>query len=333
MNKPMAFFLIIYLLLPSICFADKIQGHACYTYGDNESLVQAEHTAKMLAIRNAIESNTIFIESTSQITNFQLTQDLLQSVSVGQVQGVKVLKRIESGRTLCYTVEGFVNPQEMQTAIKDYLSKKSSDVQLQDNGWVRIVSEFVEEESYEEFYKRQSVPISKLEKGRKIRRLNVKIQFLKACQATTRELKFSEEFMQSAKTGQSMPPENQAMFLLGLTARITQDGKLKEEEKQEQINKMMKEYHEFCSRNGIDGDELLMDLSLPRFRCDYRIKVFATFLSPTGFEMETDGIIPYALLIDSVLEKRKTEMLPGETTYVTFIIPENAKSWKVWVPK
>lgn len=124
MKKLAILFLIIYLFPPSICLADKIQGHACYTYGDNESLVQAEHTAKMLAIRNAIESNTIFIESTSQITDFQLTQDLIKSVSVAQVQEVKVLKRIESGRTLCYTVEGFVNPQEMQTAIRDYLIKK-----------------------------------------------------------------------------------------------------------------------------------------------------------------------------------------------------------------
>lgn len=83
--------------------------------------------------------------------------------------------------------------------------------------------------------------------------------------------------MQSAKTGQPVSPESQAMFMLALTARITQDGKLKQEEKQEEIRKLLKEYHEFCSKNGIDGDELLMNLSLPRFRCDYRIKGLCHF--------------------------------------------------------
>jgi hypothetical protein len=71
---------IFILCLPSIIWgADKIQGSACYSYGDNESLVQAEQMTKTLAIRNAIESYSTFIESTTQITDFQLSNDLINT--------------------------------------------------------------------------------------------------------------------------------------------------------------------------------------------------------------------------------------------------------------
>ena len=130
---------IIIILFANVALgADKISGNACYTYGDNESLVQAEQMTKTLAIRNAIESYSTFIESTTKITDFQLSSDLINTVSAGQVKGVKVLKRLESGRKICYTVEGFVEPSELKSVIKDYLAGKDkrTDIQRQDNGYM-----------------------------------------------------------------------------------------------------------------------------------------------------------------------------------------------------
>jgi hypothetical protein len=340
MKKVATFLIVGYFLLPSVCLADKIQGHACYTYGDNESLVQAEHTAKMLAVRNAIESNTIFIESTSQISDFQLTQDLLKSVSAGQVREVKVLKRLQSGRTICYTIEGIVDAIEIQTAIKDYLSKKSSDVRLQDNGWIRIVGQFVEEktdkqidEEVDEQIKRESgTRISRPREftGRITRFLNIKIQFLRPCLATTREPELKREVEQSFKTGEPMSLESQAYLNFKMTLLRLKDHPIKEQDKYHEAREV---FRKFCSEHGIDDHELFWDIALPKFRCDYRIKVFATFFSSKGYEMETVGEIPYALLTDSFSQARKTEMLPGENSFVTFVIPESAASWKVWVPK
>jgi hypothetical protein len=214
MKKRPILFLVALFLFPSTCLAEKIQGHACYTYGDNESLVQAEHTAKMLAIRNAIESCTIFIESTSKITDFQLTSDLIKAVSAGQVKGVKELKRLQSGRTICYTIEGFVDPNEMHTAINNFLEGKSEDVRLQENGWIRIISHFVQKETHEEFNKRilgDSYKTPEWEKNLLIRMLRVKIQFLKPCTATTHkpdELSFIP--------GEQNSPEASAWFIMNL---------------------------------------------------------------------------------------------------------------------
>ena len=41
---------------------EKIKGHYCYTYGDNESLVEAREFARTMATKNAIESYNIFAE-------------------------------------------------------------------------------------------------------------------------------------------------------------------------------------------------------------------------------------------------------------------------------
>lgn len=297
MIKKFLFFqiwIIIILFANAALCADKISGSACYTYGDNESLVQAEQMTKTLAVRNAIESYSTFIESTTKITDFQLSADLINTISSGQVKAVKVLKRLESGRKLCYTIEGFVEPKELKAEIKDYLSGKNkiSDVQLQDNGYIRIIgqptpmrlcyrissdlSDKSESETLREYDDEERNSSLRREYGWKkeecdIRQLRVDLQFLRPCVAT-------------------------------LSSDIRDDifgwGSMKY-----------------------------------RFSCDYKFKVFATLYSSEGHELETTGEYPIAYWTVSRQTERKTEMLPGEKTSVTFTISDNAKSWKVWVPK
>ena len=133
--------LILIIFTNTAWCADKISGSACYTYGDNESLVQAEQTTKTLAIRNAVESYSLFVEATTQVTDFQLSADLINTVTAGQVKNVKVLKHLQSGRKLCYTVEGFVEASELKIAIAKYLESQINAVQLQDNGYIKLIGQ------------------------------------------------------------------------------------------------------------------------------------------------------------------------------------------------
>ena len=56
---------VLLLLIPIICLAQsdriKVTGEYSYTYGDNESLLEAKNLCYTMAIRNAIESLTVFI--------------------------------------------------------------------------------------------------------------------------------------------------------------------------------------------------------------------------------------------------------------------------------
>ncbi len=282
MIKKFLFFhvcIIIILFTNAAWCADKISGSACYTYGDNESLVQAEQMTKTLAIRNAIESYSIFIESTSTVRDFQLSSDLINTISTAQVKGVKVLKRLESGRKLCYTVEGYVEPFEMQIAIKDYLSGRSAEVQLQGNGWIKIVGLGVREETEEEFYKSLGLSPSKYPSGKIYRYLIIKVQFLKHAKAIQVE------------------EEN-----ISIVATI--------------FGKDILE---------LWGEKRDTKKYVKRFASDYHFKILVTFFNKNGIAIKREG--------NYIEAEKKDEAVPGEEDYLTFIIPDDAVSWKVWVPK
>lgn len=296
---------IIFLLLPTFAWcADQIQGNACYTYGDNESLVQGDQMARTLAIRNALESYSVFIASTTQVKDLQLSSDLISSVSAGVVKEVKVLKRLESGRKICYTIQGFVNPDEVKTAIKEYLEDKNSDVRVKDNGWLRIIDEFLLKKTPEEFFEgelneakkeKDAKSIERWEKGIRekteagkiYRFVYVKIEFLKPCKATMLEVKYDDVIKKFKTIGDIKDSLDEEDPFFGLGGGI-------------------------------------------KFRCDYRLKVFATFYSKNGVETGTYNALPPAEFINGVIKDVK---VPGERMWMSFFMPENAESWKIWVPK
>jgi len=205
--------------------------------------------------------------------------------------------------------------------MNENLKNRSSDVRLQENGWIRILDSYVTNQTMEEKLKNMNWTVTLSDKKEIIRELVVKVQFLKPCIATKKI---------PTKGGQGLfgwSTEETALFMLSGLNRYAVENDM------EKWGKLNKEYEKFCEDNGIDSTEFMIDMTVPKFRCDYRIKAFATFYSSKGFEVKTIGEIPIALIKDSYSTSRKTEMLPGENTYVTFHIPDDADSWNVWVPK
>ncbi|MDM7925208.1 MAG: hypothetical protein QUS35_04230 [bacterium] len=103
-----------------------IRGTYTYTYGDRESLVDARQTCKELAVRDAVESYYLFLESVSTVENSVVRQDLVRSIAAGCVRNLRVTDQQEAGRTLTCTVEGEVNPGEVSGLIAARQSADSS---------------------------------------------------------------------------------------------------------------------------------------------------------------------------------------------------------------
>ena len=53
-----------------------VRGTACYRFSDNESLNAAREIALSMAKRDALESNSVFVESTSNLENMTTTSDV-----------------------------------------------------------------------------------------------------------------------------------------------------------------------------------------------------------------------------------------------------------------
>jgi hypothetical protein len=120
MNKSiLLIILVILILFPTFCLpSETITGHYCYTYGDKESLQEAKEIVRTLAIRNAIEIYRVYVESTTRVTNFTLTNDLVQILGSGYLKNLKVIEHTEEGRTICERISGIVEPKDIEKVIE-----------------------------------------------------------------------------------------------------------------------------------------------------------------------------------------------------------------------
>jgi len=130
--------------LSNLSFADEIiSGHYCYTFGDRESLKEAREITRTLAIRNAIESYKIYIESTTKLSNFTLTNDIVQMLSVGYLKNVNVDKHEEQGRTICDTIRATVKPSDIETFTKREVARRTLEIEdspINSNDCLKILS-------------------------------------------------------------------------------------------------------------------------------------------------------------------------------------------------
>src|SRR4030066_1446019 len=220
-----------------------------------------------------------------------------------------------------------------------FMKKINTDVQLKDNGMIKIIYDFLYEKTPEELCKHSPEPQKCVEfrkdigktlgKSENERYVYVAIQFLKKCAATT---KIDEYF---EKNYQGMDP-NKIILLSEMVNRmkLTREGRFILE-----YMEMNALYNEGKKKEAIEKGAKLMDYPdyweyvTPKFRSDYHTKVFITFFTDVGMEVKTENNFPIAYYIDKDSELRKTEMLPGEQTYLEFMVPNNSTYWYVWVPK
>jgi hypothetical protein len=130
-----------WLFATASLFADVIRGTYTYTYGDRETLVDARQTCKDLALREAIESYAVFVESSTEVDNFQLKEDAVQAISAGVLKNMKVTNQQEQGRTVTISIEAEVSPEEVKSAIEQRVA--ASKIQPADTVVVSTESDYL----------------------------------------------------------------------------------------------------------------------------------------------------------------------------------------------
>jgi hypothetical protein len=101
-----------------------VQGEACYQYGDNETPIQAKTVALNLAKQRAIESHQVFVESASRVANFQLTDDVVNSLSRAHLRQMKVIKEDQQGQKICTAITALLDPAEVTSLINQRINAK-----------------------------------------------------------------------------------------------------------------------------------------------------------------------------------------------------------------
>jgi hypothetical protein len=115
------------LTLAALAQTTQVDGQACYTYGDKESLVEARRFCFNLAKRDAVERYCTFVRSESLTRNYQLEKDVINTLAAGFLQNIKVVEKTERGREICYKITGVVD----ETAVRRYIEQNISTQQSQ----------------------------------------------------------------------------------------------------------------------------------------------------------------------------------------------------------
>lgn len=116
------FFLSIFFLPVELMADNLVQGHYCYTYGDNETLVEAKRLAHLYALRAAIERNKVYISSETKVENYTLIHDIVTNNANSYLANIKVKKLEVRNRTICYTI--IATPKPITQIMKDETARE-----------------------------------------------------------------------------------------------------------------------------------------------------------------------------------------------------------------
>jgi len=114
--------LLILSIIPyfSLFADDVITGRACYKYSDLESLEIARDIALSMAKREALESYSPYIASSSVIKSNTLKNDLIVSITANKFKNFRVIDETEntSRNKVCRTIQAEVNESDIIEEVK-----------------------------------------------------------------------------------------------------------------------------------------------------------------------------------------------------------------------
>lgn len=103
---------------------ESVRASHCYHYGDDESFNKARETAINIALKQAIRSHRVFVESSTRVKNFQLDDDIIATTSVMILKDTVVEKEERKPQEICVTIAASVNPHATEELIRQRLVAK-----------------------------------------------------------------------------------------------------------------------------------------------------------------------------------------------------------------
>lgn len=103
---------------------DTVHARHCSRYGDDETFNKARETAINIALKEAIRSHRVFIESSTRVKNFQLEDDIIATTSVEMLKNTTVEKEERKPQEVCVTVTASLNTNSTEELIRQRLAAK-----------------------------------------------------------------------------------------------------------------------------------------------------------------------------------------------------------------
>ncbi len=99
---------------------EPVKGLGCYTYGDDETPSKAKEKALARARERAVSSYRVWVESSSEVQDFQLKKDSIHSISAGMLEQIQVEDIKKNGQEICVRITGMLAP----TSVKEEVDRR-----------------------------------------------------------------------------------------------------------------------------------------------------------------------------------------------------------------
>ncbi len=86
-----------------------------------------------------------YTESSTEVLNLQVTNDIIQVLSSGYLRNIKVIDHTEKGRTICDKISAGLDPEEFTNALKREILTRTSALEekgVDENGKLKILRVF-----------------------------------------------------------------------------------------------------------------------------------------------------------------------------------------------
>jgi len=90
-----------------------VQGKACYAFGDDETPKMAKKKAEIFARERAVSGYRVWVESSSKVKDYELQEELIQSISAGMLHKVTIAKEVWDGREICIEISAEIDPHDI----------------------------------------------------------------------------------------------------------------------------------------------------------------------------------------------------------------------------
>ncbi len=110
---------------------ETVRGHACYGFGDDQTPAQARRGAIIKAQEEAVRSHGVYIQSSKRVKNFQLEEDIIQSISAGMLKEIRVEKEERKPQEICITLSAKLLPVSVEDLIKQRVQAKEVALEAQ----------------------------------------------------------------------------------------------------------------------------------------------------------------------------------------------------------
>ena len=123
-NMTCAILVLGILIFPTSAFSqdstarEAVTGKGCYSHSDDETRTLAKKKALARAREQTVSGYQVWVESKAEVKNFQLQEDLIQTISAGMLHKVTINEEIWNGTQICVVISAEIGPNDIGTEVR-----------------------------------------------------------------------------------------------------------------------------------------------------------------------------------------------------------------------